>query len=663
MDASDVMSLTAVTGDPSGQGVTWTGRGTGCPDGNCGTLNVYSYNHFTANYDPPGGMTGQIQETITATSVANPSNFATISFNVNLGPSLVTTSLPNATYGSPYTAALKETNGTTPFTWSISPQTPLPQGLSLNPDGSISGTPQQAGKVTLFVTLMDAVGSEVQGNVSFTINPNGALPALNGHYTFTVGGSLTLQAGLGATAGSVHAAPNGVILGGVMDATYQNSIDLFSQINPTSTYLIGKDGRGVLLINNNSQEAFAYAFAISASSSGTATAGSLVELDPEEASAGTFQLQDSTLFSGPALSGTYVFHAAGEYETPLSTIVPYSIAGEFTANLSEQVTGGEEDFDDAGTTGTNTNLSGSYTWASTSRGVLKLSDGFQYVYYVVDANTITLLCTGLPPTNSMLGVAKLQTGSSFSNASLDGKSIYYSQAVGSTDKSSNGQVGIVNFDGGGNFTLSADQNNAGSASTILDSGNYSVSTEGRTALNGTTHSWVIYLQDNNLGALVGTDAGATSGEFYPQQSMDYSVASFSGTFGVSTQFSLVYPLQMQSGLLFPDGSGNLTGTLDLNQAGTPTQDATFSTTYKLDSSGRGTMAASGVTGATVFYMVSPNQVFAIPTDSSIVAPLVQEWISGAAFPSVRGQNLDSSQRQASTLRTHWLQHGVVHPAL
>jgi hypothetical protein len=67
---------------------------------------------------------------------------------------ITTTTLPQALLGSPYSATLGATGGTTPYTWSA---TGLPQGLSVNPaTGAIAGTPAARGTYSVTVTVTTA---------------------------------------------------------------------------------------------------------------------------------------------------------------------------------------------------------------------------------------------------------------------------------------------------------------------------------------------------------------------------------------------------------------------------------------------------------------------------------------------------------------------------
>lgn len=70
--------------------------------------------------------------------------------------SVVTTSLPNGTIGTSYSATLAATGGSTPYSWSLTSGS-LPGGLTLSRSGTISGTPTAtANAVSLTFKVMDA---------------------------------------------------------------------------------------------------------------------------------------------------------------------------------------------------------------------------------------------------------------------------------------------------------------------------------------------------------------------------------------------------------------------------------------------------------------------------------------------------------------------------
>ncbi|GGB00132.1 beta strand repeat-containing protein [Puia dinghuensis] len=78
------------------------------------------------------------------------------SFCPNVQSSLVfsPTTIPDGLYGSNYTQALTVTGGTAPYSFSLSAGS-LPPGITLSPDGHISGTPTAAGTYSFTVTAQD----------------------------------------------------------------------------------------------------------------------------------------------------------------------------------------------------------------------------------------------------------------------------------------------------------------------------------------------------------------------------------------------------------------------------------------------------------------------------------------------------------------------------
>jgi hypothetical protein len=106
-----------------------------------------------------------------------------------------TTFLPVATVGYSYVSSLEASGGTDPYTWTVATDV-LPDGLDLNPAGTIAGIPDGSGTTTFTVRLEDAEGRSVERGYSVeAINPLVILtPLIPGgttgvDYSFTMVGS------------------------------------------------------------------------------------------------------------------------------------------------------------------------------------------------------------------------------------------------------------------------------------------------------------------------------------------------------------------------------------------------------------------------------------------------------------------------------------------
>ncbi len=75
------------------------------------------------------------------------------------GPTISTTSLPNATVGQSYAASLAASGGRPPYHWESFGSPKMPPGLVLNPNlGTIGGTPTTAGAYSILFEVTDSEG-------------------------------------------------------------------------------------------------------------------------------------------------------------------------------------------------------------------------------------------------------------------------------------------------------------------------------------------------------------------------------------------------------------------------------------------------------------------------------------------------------------------------
>lgn len=107
---------------------------------------------------------------VTATSVASPASRA-LAFVSLTGAQLaiVSSSLPPAQAGTSYSASLQSTGGTAPYSWSIASGS-LPAGLTLSPNGMLTGTTSQSGSFSFSAKVTDAVSQTAAGPLSLSVS-------------------------------------------------------------------------------------------------------------------------------------------------------------------------------------------------------------------------------------------------------------------------------------------------------------------------------------------------------------------------------------------------------------------------------------------------------------------------------------------------------------
>ena len=212
-DALQNLGITPESG-PAGTNVTITGSGLGSTTsvtfGSASAqFRVVSDSELTAV--APAGTNGTTVH-VTIINAAGPNrpsqwtradgyvqtiNDPRFTYNAGKTITVTTTTLPDASVGQPYSQTLQATGGDgSPFTWSpgqvcvsgctqaaavtqgealtYGPAT-LPRGLTLDPDGTIHGTPSGGpAQVTLPVVVTDQSGDTANGQVTFNVTENAA---------------------------------------------------------------------------------------------------------------------------------------------------------------------------------------------------------------------------------------------------------------------------------------------------------------------------------------------------------------------------------------------------------------------------------------------------------------------------------------------------------
>ncbi len=145
VQSAGTVQFTAVVSNTSNVGVTWS-----TSNGAISSSGSYKAPNVTKN----------TQVTVTAISNADPTKSGTASVTVTaptqVSPvTITTTGLTGITSGVNYSANLKASGGTAPYSWSMSSGT-LPSGVGLQSSGSLSGTTTQTGQFSFTVQVTDA---------------------------------------------------------------------------------------------------------------------------------------------------------------------------------------------------------------------------------------------------------------------------------------------------------------------------------------------------------------------------------------------------------------------------------------------------------------------------------------------------------------------------
>jgi len=336
-------------------------------------------------------------------------------------------------------------------------------------------------------------------------------------------------------------------------------------------------------------------------------------------------------FSNASLNGGYAFSLSGN-----NTFGFFTIAGSFQANGNGSLSGGVLDINSGGGVFTNLPFTGSYTVRANGQGNATLVtslQNFNFDFVVISSQRALVIRFDNNATAS--GTMASQTASAFSNAALGGTFAFNLAGIDAGNNSFM-SAGSINSDGAGNIPSGVqDNNDNGTPSTNLAlTGAYAVSSaatgRGTMQLNASlgTLNFVFYVVDTNHLMLIETDnIPVLVGEAFRQQG-PFSNASLAGAFALTLGGATSTRLPFAAGvLLAADGTGNVpSGSEDTNSGGVLTQNTTFTGSYSISSSGRGTLTLNSSRGTLnfVFYPTMTGGIQVLEVDLGITS-------SGTAF--------------------------------
>ena len=585
----------------------------------------------------PSGSAGTSNFTVQTTDSLNQTATKALSILINPAPlAIQTSSLANGTVAAAYSASVVATGGTAPYTFSITVGA-LPAGLSINSNtGAITGTPSATGTSNFTVHVVDSSGPAQSADKPLSISVNAAGPnngLLNGTYAFQLAGydangSVTL-------AGSFAANGVGSITGGTLDVARVATRDANVTVTGGS-FSIGTDRRGVLTLNS-SLGAWTFRFATNS----TGTQARVIRFDASGTrGSGIIKKQDTTKFTLPSITGDYAFGLAGETSLAQRT----ATVGVVTHNGSGGVTAGSMDASvSGGATGQVTITGGTFGTPNGTfgRGALSVNEvisGFpgtlNFSYYIVSGSELFILNMDAPAQNvprfSGSALKQNKPGGGFTNAALNGTSIFTFTGFDISHAQANVAIGQITANGTGTISsASIDQNADAAILTASSTGSYTVASSGRSIVSITgLRQEVVYVVDTNKGFILegtttdpGNDVGM--GFFEAQTGAPFSNASLTGQFQFATGDPSTNFATDISGIVTA-GAANppLSGTTDSSDS-TPSLDPDhgFTAVYStnVESNGRAviTVTPSGQTPIPIIlWIISPNNFVAIDGDAS-----------------------------------------------
>jgi len=577
---------------------------------------------------------GSTTFTVTATDASSPPQSIHQQFTLvinNVGLSITTTSLPNATAGTAYSAPLEASGGTSPYTWTVASGSTLPGWLTLSGSGTnwnLIGTPTAAGAANFSLTVTDSSSPAQSKTVPLSITiiaPSTACGTgnekfLKGQYAFRLVGFNS--SGFQATVGSFTSDGAGHITAGMVDSNgVSPGVNSGSITASSSSYSVGSDNRGCATIATPFYT-YTTRFAL-APTSGVAAAGSVQEWE----SGSTPYIASGQIFlqSVPSAlpSGTYVLQESGIYDVTHQYWAGGVGAGSGTVG---QFTSGEYDlnveghhFSYTGVTGGYSNLdptTGRVTSTITLNGVT--SHG---AHYLVSSTFLISVTTDTLATDVFVasGTGQLQANSfTLTNGQ---NLVYYATGL------ENVEFAVVSVTGSGSMSANIYHDVEGgwtSPSPSSASCDFTIDTFGRVATSGADcgvyfsgTSWsyppVFYLTGNNTGVMLSTnDPGVLLGQLVPQSATSINA----GTYDIGTQEVVNQNVnETLTGEATITGSGSLTGTGDstsliaVQLGGLP-----LSATLTVNADG--TFSSSLFPGAVMGVIISGSQLIQVDGPSS-----------------------------------------------
>lgn len=601
--------------------------------------------HINTNgtiFGKPSGAAGTSTFTVQVSDQGLPPIVVTqqLSISIQAPPalSISTTTLPNASQGSPYGFPLAASGGVAPITWSITSGS-LPPGLSLDPtSGQISGTPTTQGTFTFTPTATDSA-----------IPPQTA--TLTSPLSLIVGAPLPLSV-------ATTQLPEGL-----SGTPYSSTLHANGGVGPFTWVMTSGILPSGLSLNSTTGIISGLPTAVSSANFSVQVTDS--ESPAQQASANLSLAIGSSSNNSLLLNGNYVFMFEG-----FNSKGAYLMEGNFFADGRGNINPGNQtliDINDVAGPDPQVSLFGKYTVGSDGRGSMtftitcdttakscvclpsavsctssSVSNSFAY-QFVMDGNGNGQFMeqdgSGIRGT----GILRKQSQVIFSPSNFSGN---YGFGFGGADNAGSriSMAGVIHADG--NSLLqngNADVNDAGTLNTNVTgvSGTFLLAPNGRatasiSGLASAALNYAFYMASPSDVFFISLDPISatnplTSGEAILQTQPSFDATSLNGA-SVVTEAGMDSggKASVLAGLLSANGSGGVTATTDTNDGGTVVSNASASGSYTSSSNGRFVLSGLGPQLG-VLYLMGPNQGIVLGHDSSASLGLLEAQTSGAPF--------------------------------
>jgi hypothetical protein len=649
------ISVTAsVTNDSSSKGVAWSLSASDCTGLACGSLT--NQTQLSVTYNASSFMTSDVTVNLIATSVADPSKFASViivvpAATVTIQPrvnELAAGTLNSSFFNARFNATVQNDPAGTGVTWTLTangtPCSPScgtlsgvnPVGVIYTPPATVPAAPNNTPTITA-TSVSNPAKSDTD---TFTIfdgtsvcAAGGSEGLLNGQYAIMLQGWIGTNPANPLLLGASFATDGtGKITGGQdqVNPFVKESESGAAIIPSASSYSVGPDNRGCLTLTDQNETTLTFRFSLGGIASGIASKGDIIFFNqqsttPERAS-GILRRQDPSAFSLSALAPNFAFGLDG-WENAKGPLNHWSFVGS-AAQSGGNLSGAAFDANDGGSLtqtgccspgivfGTIQPIATADGMASATLFVPGPSPGFANVtVYVISSSELFIISFDL--SNGGAGVVfsgrAIATTTSFTPSSVLPSYIF--RFTGGSSGAPAASVGLASFSGGISGTVSGTfgQYAGGAATNQNLSGSYAFTElSGRLGVTGPTPaaSPICYLSNplDGVSAFCLTlDNAASLGVFDTQPAATYSNSSLSGNFFFGSNEPADPIVPGLSGIA-SISSGSLQGVQDASQPSGFALGTQRTAALAITANGTGNLGPNtvAVTNGTTLYLIDQS---------------------------------------------------------